>query len=203
MGETLKLRAWHRAISWPEGLAQGHGHDNVLRMNETDAARPRLPDPTSSPELFDGLLTRRTIAFLIDLVAMGTLIIGFTLLGLIAGFLTFGLAWLGLFIVVPASIVFYYAVTLGSARRATIGMQLMDLVLTPVRGQPLDGWMALIHAGVFWLTAWISLPLSLLFTLFTPRRQMLHDLVTGTLMVRRSPMIRHWQAQKLRATQAF
>lgn len=172
-------------------------------MNQTDAIRPRLPDPSSSPELFDGLLTRRTFAFLIDLVAIGSLILGFSFVGVVAGFFTFGLAWLGLIIVVPASIVFYYCVTLGSAARATWGMRMMDLVLTPARGQPLDGWMALFHAGLFWLTAWISLPLSLAFVLFTPRRQMLHDLVTGTLMVRRSPMVRHWRAQSLRASQAF
>lgn len=177
--------------------------DDVLPMNQTDLSRPRLPDPRTSPELFEGLLTRRTIAFLIDLMAMGALIVLFSVIGLIAGFLTFGLAWVALVVVIPASIVVYYGATLGSARRATLGMQLMDLVLTPARGQPLDGWMAFVHAGVFWVTAWISLPLSLLFTLFTPRRQMLHDLVTGTLMVRRSPMVRHWRSQNVRASQAY
>jgi uncharacterized RDD family membrane protein YckC len=172
-------------------------------MEQTDVTRPRLPDPTSSPELFEGLLTRRTFAFVIDLIAIGFLLLGFSLLGVIAGFFTFGLAWLGLLIVVPASVVFYYSVTLGSSARATLGMRAMDLVLTPARGQPLDGWMALFHAGLFWITAWISLPLSLLFVLFTPRRQMLHDLITGTLMVRRSPMVRHWRSQNLRASQAY
>ena len=68
-----------------------------------------------------------------------------------------------MFLVVPATIVLYYGATLGSSKRATIGMQVMDIVLTPTRGQPLDGWMAIIHAGVFWLTTWISWPLSLLF----------------------------------------
>jgi uncharacterized RDD family membrane protein YckC len=189
-------------LHWP-GLAPSAKNDNLLRMNQTQLDRPRLPDPESSPELFDGLLTRRSIAFVIDLVVIGALILGFSILGAIAGFFTFGLAWLGLFIVVPASVVFYYCVTLGSAARATLGMRMMDIVLTPARGQPLDGWMALIHAGLFWVTAWISLPLSLLFVLFTPRRQMLHDLVTGTLMVRRSPMVRHWRAQNLRARGAF
>ncbi|WP_354062287.1 RDD family protein [Devosia sp. 2618] len=169
-------------------------------MNQS---RPTLPDPNTAPELFEGVLTRRVMAFLIDLVAMGVLIVAFSIIGLIAGFLTFGLAWLALFVVVPATIVLYYGATLGSHKRATIGMQLMDIVLTPTRGQPLDGWMAVVHAGVFWLTAWISLPVSLLFTLFTPRRQMLHDLVVGTLMVRRSPMVRHWRAQTARTSQAY
>lgn len=169
-------------------------------MYQTDTVRPALPDPQTAPELFEGVLTRRVFAFLIDTVIIGAMILAFSLIGLIAGFLTFGLAWLALAFVVPASIVLYYGATLGSSKRATIGMQMMDIVLTPTRGQPLDGWMAIIHAALFWLTTWISWPLSLLFVLFTPRRQMIHDLVVGTLMVRRSPMERHWRS---RARQAF
>jgi uncharacterized RDD family membrane protein YckC len=70
----------------------------------------------------------------------------------------------------------------------------MDLVLTPTRGAPLDGWAILIHPIAFWVTVWISWPLSLAFALFTRRQQMVHDLVAGTLMVRHSPMRRHWRA---------
>lgn len=171
-----------------------------LRMNQN---QPTLPDPATAPELFEGLLTRRVLAFFIDLVVMGAMILAFAFVGLIAGFLTFGLAWLALVFVIPATILLYYGATLGSPKRATIGMQMMDIVLTPTRGQPLDGWMAIFHAAVFWLTTWISWPLSLLFALFTPRRQMIHDLVTGTLMVRRSPMVRHWRAQSAQTSGAY
>lgn len=169
-------------------------------MNQTQTT---LPDPNTAPELFEGVLTRRVFAYLIDLAIMGAMILAFSLVGLIAGFLTFGLAWMALIFVIPATIVLYYAVTLGSPRRATVGMQMMDIVLTPTRGQPLDGWLAVIHAVVFWVTVWISWPISLLFALFTPRRQMIHDLLVGTLMVRRSPMIRHWQAQTGRGQAAY
>jgi len=157
------------------------------------ASRPYLPDPASAPELFDSVLTRRVIAYFIDLAIMGAMLMAVSVVGLIVGFLTFGVAWAAMVLVVPGVIVLYYAVTLGSSRRATIGMQMMDIVLTPTRGQPLDGWMAILHALLFWVSFWISWPISLLFALFTPRRQMIHDLVVGTLMVRRSPMIRHWQ----------
>lgn len=160
---------------------------------EYAASRPYLPDPATAPELFDGVLTRRVIAYFIDLAIMGALVLALTMVGAILGVLTFGLAFASLVFVIPAAIVLYYAATLGSSRRATIGMQMMDIVLTPTRGQPLDGWMAILHALVFWLTFWICWPVSLLFALFTPRRQMIHDLVVGTLMVRRSPMIQHWR----------
>ena len=169
-------------------------------MNQYQTA---LPDPATAPELFDGVLTRRVFAFVIDLVILGAMVLAFSLVGLVAGFLTFGLAWVALVVVVPASIVLYYAATLGSPKRATVGMQLMDIVLTPTRGQPLDGWMAVIHEAIFWVTVWISWPLSLLIALFTPRRQMLHDLLVGGLMVRRSPMVRHWQAMNARSQGAY
>ncbi|WP_284390236.1 RDD family protein [Devosia yakushimensis] len=172
-------------------------------MSQTQTARPLLPDPETAPELFDGVLTRRVWAFLIDLTIMGMLMMVFGVVGFIAGFLTFGLAWLALLFLVPATVLVYYGATLGSHSRATLGMRMMDLVLTPTRGQPLDGWMAIIHAAVFWITVGICWPVSLLFALFTPRRQMIHDLITGTLMVRRSPMIRHWQAYDSRSQGAY
>jgi uncharacterized RDD family membrane protein YckC len=169
-------------------------------MNQEYAASPpHLPDPASAPELFDGVLTRRVLAYFIDLAIMGALVLALTIVGAIVGVLTFGLGIAALVFVIPAAIVLYYGATLGSSRRATIGMQTMDIVLTPTRGQPLDGWMAIFHALVFWLTFWICWPISLLFALFTPRRQMIHDLVVGTLMVRRSPMIRHWQSARAAA----
>lgn len=160
-----------------------------------DQNRSTLPDPETAPELFEGVLTRRVIAYFIDLAIMGVIVVVLSIMAGILGFFTFGLAWGSLVLVLPASVVIYYAATLGSSRRATVGMQMTDIVLTPTRGQPLDGWMAFLHALVFWITFWISWPVSLLFALFTPRRQMIHDLIVGTLMVRRSPMVRHWRAQ--------
>lgn len=160
-----------------------------------------LPDPTTAPELFEGVLTRRVFAFGIDAAIMAAMLLVVTIVGAIAGFFTFGLAWVSLVVAIPAVIVLYYAATLGSPRRATIGMRAMDLVLTPTRGAPLDGPLAFLHVAMFWLTIWISWPVSIAFALFSPRQQMVHDLIVGTLMVRRSPMARHWSARRA-STQA-
>jgi uncharacterized RDD family membrane protein YckC len=166
----------------------------------TDTPHPghaELPNPQTAPELFEGVLSRRVMAFVIDFVLL--LIISGILFvaGVIFGILTLGLGLLALPLVLPFAIVGYYALTLGSPARATIGMQAMDIVLTPTRGAPLDGWKILIHPLIFWITCWIAWPVSLAFALFTPRREMVHDLVTGTLMVRRSPMVRHWKRARL------
>ena len=153
----------------------------------------QLPDPSTAPELFEGVLTRRVLAYIVDLIVISGISLVFFVAAIIAGFLTFGLAWLAVPIIAPIAIFLYYAGTLGSSRRATIGMQIFDLVLTPTQGPPLDGWKALIHPFVFWVTIWIFWPL-LFIGLFTRRRQLLHDLITGTLMLRRSPMEKHWSS---------
>lgn len=156
-------------------------------------AHTPLPDPDTAPELFEGVLTRRVLAYGVDLILIGAIAVFATIVAVLAGFLTFGIAWLGAPVIIALSIAGYYAVTLGSHARATVGMRLFDIVLTPARGAPLQGWQAFAHPLLFWLTWWFLTPFSILLALFTPRRQMLHDLVLGMLMVRRSPMVRHWQ----------
>lgn len=156
--------------------------------------RDDLPNPANSPELFEGILTRRVFAFLIDCVIMGILVTIVTLVAGVLGIFTFGLAWLSIPIIVPVTFIAYYAVTLGSSSRATLGMRAMDIVLTPTRETRLDGWMAMIHVVLFWISTAILTPFIVLIGLFTNRRQLLHDMVAGTLMVRRSPMVRHWRA---------
>jgi uncharacterized RDD family membrane protein YckC len=155
-----------------------------------------LPDPATAPQLFEGVLTRRVFAYLIDFALLVCITLALTLVGLIAGLFTFGLGWLALVIALPLAILGYYAATLGSPMRATIGMSKMDIILVPTRGYPLDGWKVLIHPIVFWVTVWVAWPISLLVALVTPRRQMVQDLVTGTLMLRRSPMVRHWNGHR-------
>ena len=152
-----------------------------------------LPDPVTAPALFENLLPRRVVAYFIDLAVILVISFALALAGLIAGFFTLGVAWFALPVIIPVAILAYYAITLGSPSRATLGMTAMDLVLTPTRGKPLDGWRILIHPIVFWITVWLAWPLSLAFALFTPRQQMVHDLIAGTLMLRRSPMENHWR----------
>lgn len=159
--------------------------------------RAHLPDPATAPELFSGIITRRALAFLVDLIIMAIVVCGFLVAGLIFSVLTLGLGLLALPLLVPVVIAGYYVLTLGSPMRATVGMKLFDLVLTPAAGPPLDGLKILIHPIIFWITVWFAWPVSLAFAFFTPRREMVHDYLTSTLMVRRSPMVRHWRRARL------
>src|SRR5690606_11699 len=117
--------------------------------------RDDLPNPANSPELFEGILTRRVFAFLIDCVIMRILVTLVTLVAGLLGIFTFGLAWLSIPIIIPVTFIAYYAATLGSSSRATLGMRAMDIVLTPTREVRLDGWMAMIHVVLFWISTTI------------------------------------------------
>ena len=159
--------------------------------------RAHLPDPETAPELFRGVIGRRALAFLLDVAIMISFMAMLFVVGLIFSLVTLGLGIVLLPFIIPLVIVGYYALTLGSPMRATIGMKAFDLVLTPAAGAPLDGLKILIHPIIFWITCWFAWPLSLLFAFFTPRREMVHDFLTSTLMVRRSPMVRHWRQARL------
>lgn len=151
----------------------------------------QLPNPQDHPALFEGVLTRRVFAYFIDCIIILLLTSGLFLVTLLFGIVTLGLALITLPLIFPGAVLIYYAVTLGSSNRSTIGMRMMDVVVTPTRNPPLDGWKALLHPFVFWVTIWIFWPL-LFVGLFTQRRQLLHDIITRTLVVRRSPMQQHW-----------
>lgn len=159
--------------------------------------RDDLPNPANSPELFDGILTRRVVAFLIDCVIVMILIVVGAIAAGILGLLTLGLAWFLFPFIVPVVFVAYYAATLGSASRATLGMRATDIVLTPTGDKRLNGWMAMLHVVAFWLTCSLLTPFILAVGLITNRRQMLHDILLGVLMVRRSPMERHWRNHRV------
>ena len=161
------------------------------------AMSDNLPDPATNPELFDGVLTRRVMAFIVDMVIIGVVLGAVSLVGFIAGLPDLRARLAGAADRHPADRSSATTPRRSARRaRATVGMQMMDLVLTPTRGQPLDGPVAFIHTLLFWITAWIAWPISLVVALFTPRRQMVHDLIAGTLMLRRSPMVRHWAGMR-------
>lgn len=143
-------------------------------------------DPVANPELFDGVLARRICAFVIDFVIIavpvGIALVFVVLFGVITLGLGFILLWpLHALAVIWA--VLYYGFTLGSPASATIGMRMMDIQLRTWYGAPCYFVLGAVHAILYWLSVSIFTPLILLVGLFTSSRQLLHDLVLGTVMI--------------------
>jgi uncharacterized RDD family membrane protein YckC len=141
-------------------------------------------DPTAHPELYDGVRTRRSFAFLVDATIILVLMIVATIAVAIFGIFTLGLGWLLFPAVWPVVAILYTVLTLGGPASATPGMRMTGVGLRTVYGEPMNYGLALLHALGFWFSVTLLTPFILLVALFTPRKQLLHDLVLGVMAVR-------------------
>src|SRR2546430_16689668 len=65
--------------------------------------KPHAYDPFTNPELFDGVLSRRVVAFLIDLIIISIPVPLTGIFIVIFGLLTLGLGWALYVLVLPAT----------------------------------------------------------------------------------------------------
>ena len=101
--------------------------------------QPHAFDPWMQPELFRGVLTRRVLAFLIDLVVLSIPVILVCMFITVFGVVTLGLGWALFWLVSPASVIWalvYYGASLGGPHSATLGMRVMDLQMRTWYGAP-------------------------------------------------------------------
>jgi uncharacterized RDD family membrane protein YckC len=146
-------------------------------------------DPYSEPELFRGVLTRRVIAFLIDVIVLSVPVILAIIFIAVFGVVTLGLGWALFWLVSPASIIWaivYYGTTIGGPHSATLGMRVMDLELRTWYGAPGYFVLGAAHAVLFYVSISVLSPLILLIGLFNARRRLAHDLVLGTVVINNS-----------------
>lgn len=151
--------------------------------------QPHAFDPYSHPELFRGVLIRRVIAFIIDLIVLSVPIVLAVLFIAVFGLVTLGLGWVLFWLVSPASVIWaliYYGATLGGPHSATIGMRVMDLELRTWYGAPGYFVLGAMHAVLFWVLVSVLSPLVLLVGLFNSRRRLLHDFLLGTVVINNS-----------------
>ena len=148
--------------------------------------KPHAYDPAIQPELFEGVLARRMVAFLIDVVIIAAPLILLAMFMAIFTVFTFGLGLFVFALLGPISVIWalaYYGMTLGSAASATIGMRMLDLEMRTWYGSPSDFVLGAVHAIAFWLTGSFLTPFILLVALFNDRRRLLHDMLVGTIVV--------------------
>jgi len=101
-----------------------------------------------------GVLGRRFVALLIDLVIIMAFIVVLALAITILGFVTFRLGWLLFAILGPGAAVLYTALTMGGPGASTIGMRLCGLrVVDAASGEGIDPLRAAAHALLFYFAA--------------------------------------------------
>ena len=148
--------------------------------------KPHAYDPATQPELFDGVLSRRVIAFVIDFFVVAVPIVLAAMFIFAFGIVTLGLGWALYWLLPPASVIWaivYFGITLGGEQSATLGMRVMDLEMRTWYGAPAYFVLGAVHAIVFWLSISAFTPFILLVAFFNERRRLLHDIVLGTVVI--------------------
>jgi uncharacterized RDD family membrane protein YckC len=148
--------------------------------------KPHAYDPAANLELFEGVLSRRLVAFFIDVLIITVPVMAAAIVIFLFGILTLGLGWMLFWLLSPASVIWavvYYSVTMGSAASATIGMRAMGLEIRTWYGAPAYFLLGAVHAVVYWVSVSVLTPLILLLGLFNARRRLLHDVLVGTVLI--------------------
>src|SRR5262245_13379129 len=148
--------------------------------------KPHAYDPAVNPELFEGVLARRCVAFVIDVIIIALPVIFAAIVIFIFGIVTIGVGWLLYFLLYPAAVIwaiFYYGLTFGSPASATIGMRVMDLEMRTWYGAPAYFVLGAVHAIVYWVSVSFLTPFILLVAFFNHRRRLLHDMLAGTIVI--------------------
>lgn len=147
-----------------------------------------MPDPAAVPEAYEGVLWRRTLAYFVDLCCIGVLAAFVWIAFVVLWVLSFGLLgpvlWF-LFGLIPLA---YHTLLLSGPWSATLGMRLFDVELRSVTGERPGFLQALAQTALFYLTVGATCSLILLFALLNRHKRTLHDVLAGTVMVRRFPV---------------
>ena len=109
-------------------------------------------DPVAQAQLFDGVIGKRFVAFLIDAVIISLLWILAVFVVAILGIVTLGLAWLLFGAIFPIVGLGYNALTIGGPNSATIGQRLMGLEWRTWFGGKVSPLIAAFHALLFWFS---------------------------------------------------
>lgn len=141
--------------------------------------------PPVDPARLSGVLRRRILSYLVDLVLLTVATILAALVLGAATILTFGLmsASLALLPLLPLA---YHTLCL-AAWGATPGQRLFGLEVRDMSLAPPTVLHAFIQSAIFLLTVPTTAGLVLLAVFFLPRRRTLHDLLSNLQVLRRAP----------------
>jgi uncharacterized RDD family membrane protein YckC len=168
--------------------------DRESEMNEQRTVPPRTTgnfadqphafNPVIEPRLFDGVIRKRLVAFIVDAIIILVLTaIAYVVVALL-GIITLGLAWLLFGLVFPAVGLGYNAVTIGGPNSATVGQRMMGLEVRMWYGGKVTPLVAAFHALLFWFSLVVFCPI-LLWAFFDPRKRCLHDILAGVVVINR------------------
>jgi uncharacterized RDD family membrane protein YckC len=154
------------------------------RSGSAYADQPHAYNPVTQPQLFDGVIGKRLMAFVVDAIIILLLWVLAAVVVGVLGIITLGLAWLLYGAIFPIVGLGYNAVTIGGSNSATIGQRMMGLEVRMWFGGKVSPLVAAFHALLFWFSFVIFCPI-LLWALFDQRKRCLHDILAGVVLINR------------------
>src|SRR5690606_15808047 len=124
--------------------------------------------------LYDGVRTKRVLAFFIDYAIVLALCVPMAILVFFIGIFTLGPGFflypiLFLLVALP-----YIGLSMGGPNQATPGMRMMGIRIARLDGRPVDFMLAVVHGVLFWALNAILTPFILLATLVLDRKRTVH-----------------------------
>ena len=146
-----------------------------------------IPSYAVEPRATEGTLSRRFLAYIIDIVVitclMGLLYVVVAVLGVV----TLGLGWL-LFGLIPFTAIIYNAITISGPSQGTVGMRMAGVrVVDATTGGRVSFVAAAVHAFLFYVALgaaallWVA---DLLFGFMRADSRLGRDLITNVVFVR-------------------
>ena len=145
----------------------------------------REPEWLSNPALYEGVFSRRCLAYLLDALLAFVIVSLLFVVSCTLTIGTFGLLALPTFIFGTPFVHFVLAAaTIGGRRAATPGMRAMGLRTIAWNGENPGPLRGIILAAMFYMTVPTTGFLILIFAFFDPRGRCLHDHLAGILVYR-------------------
>lgn len=152
--------------------------------NDTGATGPDAHDPTAHPEFYDGIVWRRSVACILDMIILCCLFALVVLATCVVAVATLGLISIGALLALPVLGALYDTICIGGRNAATPGMRALGLTVRTWVGPRPDLLQAFLMSVLFWTTVPATSLLVLLFVFFDARSRCLHDLLAGTIVLR-------------------
>ncbi|HLN25028.1 MAG TPA: RDD family protein [Patescibacteria group bacterium] len=146
------------------------------------------PDPLIQAQAYRDITLLRMLAYAVDVLIIATIGGGVTLTLWLLTLATLGLLWPLHFLLAPFLValpLLYHGLQIGSPAAATIGMRVFGLKVWSITDGPPSLAQALVQTAGFYATLAFFGGLLLLVALFNPQRRALHDLLAGTIILRK------------------
>lgn len=157
-------------------------HPHSSQPGANFGAQPHAFNPETQPQLFQAVIRKRCVAFIIDAIIILALTLIAWIVVAVLGVVTLGLAWLLFGLVFPAVGLGYNALTIGGPNSATIGQRMIGLTVSMWYGGKVTPLIAAFHALLFWFSLVIFCPI-LLWAFFDQRKRCLHDILAGVVVI--------------------